>query len=117
MLNFSVKKKKGAHNVHIRGSMYLQHLPALLKRLRKLCDGINNIVFNISDVTEVDLSGLQLLSSAQRTLREQGKTMIIEGKCPEALINVMESTGYINSPIYNIQSKGDNEHAKKNNDS
>ena len=102
MLKFSVKKNKDRQNVSISGNMTLQNLPALLKRLRKLCDGNTDVVFNMNGVTEVDLSGLQLLSSAQRTLREQGKTMIIEGKCPEALISAMENTGYINSPIYNI---------------
>jgi anti-anti-sigma regulatory factor len=86
--------------------MTIQYLPRLLKLLLKLSDEQEDIVLDLSKVTEVDLSGLQLLCSAHKTFTEKGRKIIIDRKYPKILVKTIEDAGFLNSPIYKLLEKG-----------
>jgi anti-anti-sigma regulatory factor len=106
MLKSNFKKSERGYTVSVSGSMTIQYLPELLKPLIKLIDEPGDIVLDLHDVTDVDISGLQLLCSIDKSLTEQGKELIIDKKYPKILTKTIEDAGYEISPLIKLLDKG-----------
>ncbi len=106
MLQCSVKKRGGRNTLCVSGSLTVRYISEFRERLLKLCDQDRDIVLNVQDVTEVDLSGLQVLCSAGKSLKEQGRKMIIDSGCPDVLLKTVEDAGYMYNEFFQCQKKG-----------
>lgn len=105
MLHCNVKKGDGRNTIYMSGSLTITYISEIRERLLELYGKDEDIVLNLTDVTEVDLSGLQLLCSAEKSFGEEGRKMMIEKEYPEALIKAIEDTGYKYNEVFNVQNK------------
>jgi len=67
----------------------------LKNKLLKTIESANNIKLDISNINEIDLSGIQLLCSAHRTCNNLNKKLSLTGKKNDIFNNTTKSAGYI----------------------
>lgn len=103
MLHCNVKKGNGRNTIYVSGSLTIRYISEIRELLLELCGKDEDIVLNLTDVTEVDLSGLQLLCSTEKSFEEGGRKMMIDSDYPDALIKAIEDTGYTYNEVFNVQ--------------
>ena len=83
----SVLKLKGNWTIERAGELK----PALLEAL----NSSENIVIDLEELTDTDLSAVQLLCSAHRASVKLGKQLGIYGRRPEALKRIVRDAGLV----------------------
>lgn len=78
----------------IKGELVIEHASQARDKLLSAINKVPNLEVNMEDVTEVDLSGLQLLCSAHRLSVLTGKRFALEGSLPGCLKNVVKESGF-----------------------
>lgn len=78
----------------VEGGLTIQNAAELKTALMKALDSVDHLVLNLDKVTEIDLSCLQLLCSAHRTLSSLKKQITIAGSQLETLRQTIEVAGY-----------------------
>jgi len=80
--------------IKIKGELTVQHACQLREAILKAMGKRRALLVHLEGLTEVDLSGLQVLCSAHRTAAAQERSIAITGKWPEALRRASEESGY-----------------------
>ncbi|MCK4911890.1 MAG: STAS domain-containing protein [Thermodesulfovibrionales bacterium] len=94
-MDISVKKtKEGAIRINASGSLTIESAGELHKVLRQELENSMSVSLDLGNISDVDVTGLQLLCSAHRTARTSGKHMSIE-KASEGLLDHVDRSGYI----------------------
>jgi anti-sigma B factor antagonist len=98
----SAKKKKGVVALHIEGAMTISNAAALKKDLIKHMakPGEHEIV--LTDVSEMDTAGMQLLMLAKRQATRHDTPLRLTGHSP-AVLGVMDTynlAAYFGDPIW-----------------
>ncbi|PLX97919.1 MAG: hypothetical protein C0623_14245, partial [Desulfuromonas sp.] len=52
-----------------------------------------DVTLRFKEVEDVDLSFIQILCSAHRSLVNNGKTMVIDGQLPESMMKLIDEAG------------------------
>ena len=94
MIDFKVEQSDDKRILTINGEMTIQNADALKNILIQSLEYENDLVLNLENVTDVDLSGLQLLFSAYKTRMELKKDFTLNGNCPEVFKEAAGDAGY-----------------------
>jgi len=92
MIELNISEKNS--NLTLKSDITIQISSELKEKLIKALDNSDNININLENVSNIDLSCLQLLCSAHDTALKENKTFKIEGNCPENVKNTIKLSGY-----------------------
>ena len=96
-MDISVKKIKGkASRIKVGGSLSIESTAELHKVLLSEIEKGTGVSLDLSNVTEVDAAGLQLICSAHKAARTSGKDLAIEAATDD-LWDHVERSGLVHS--------------------
>ncbi len=79
-----------------RRELNVQYAAELKSTLVDALSQVEQLVLNLEQVTEIDLSGIQLLYSVFQTAQEENKQVKLTGNCPVGVKHAIEDSGYTN---------------------
>ena len=88
-MEFSAKMNKGVCEATVEGELTIYHAIDLKNKLLECIDGADEIVLNMSNVSELDTSCFQLLMQAKQTCDEQEKVFKLVMQSP-AVMEVLD---------------------------
>ena len=94
-----------AVRLNIYGSMTVAYAAELLPALTEAFAAAPTIHFDLSGVDEIDAAGLQLLCSAHRTARKEGKQLYLHGIEREPFYTIITRAGYVRKTCCNPHEK------------
>jgi len=94
-MEHTIERSEGTEVIHIGGELTISYAGQLREIFLQALSESKMIKLNLEQVTEVDLSCLQLLCSAHRTAVSIGKNFIRSGECPESLKSAAERAGFL----------------------
>ncbi|HDH11209.1 MAG TPA: anti-sigma factor antagonist [Nitrospirae bacterium] len=94
MIDFKIEQSDDKRILTINGELTIQNADALQDILIHSLEYAEHLVLNLENVTDVDLSGLQLLFSACKTTMELKKDFTLNGNCPEVFKEAARDAGY-----------------------
>ena len=80
--------------LNLEGDLTIMHAAELKKILQKAVDNSQCVELNLENVTNVDLSCLQLFCSAHRTSLKLNRTISIHSNPPEVLKEAARDAGF-----------------------
>ena len=97
----NIKKTQNGNQltVALEGRLDTVSSPELESELKGSLDGINDLVFDISELEYISSAGLRVLLSTQKVMNKQGE-MTITGT-NEAIMEIFDVTGFVD--ILNIK--------------
>ncbi|MBQ9483104.1 MAG: STAS domain-containing protein [Ruminiclostridium sp.] len=97
----NIKKTQNGNQltVALEGRLDTVSSPELESELKGSLDGINDLVFDISELEYISSAGLRVLLSTQKVMNKQGE-MTITG-ANEAIMEIFDVTGFVD--ILNIK--------------
>ncbi len=89
--------KKESGKLTLQGELTIPHAGEFRSALSGLLKGEGNdcVSIHLEGVTEIDLSGLQLLCSAHRSAAKLKKRLTLSGVPQELFGQIMETSGYV----------------------
>ncbi len=78
----------------LAGDLTIQHVADMRAVLLEALQKVQQLIVDMSKVTDIDVSCLQLLCSAHRTYIKSGKAIAFKDTRPAAVNRVMEAAGY-----------------------
>jgi len=94
-MKYQRKKLKNHTKLKFSGELTIAHADAIRSALSDTLDKADSVVLDVEQVTEMDLSALQLFCSAHRTAVANGKQIRFGCQPPEALDQTMSSAGFV----------------------
>ena len=94
MADFKIEQFDKKKILSINGSVTIENVDALRKVLIDLMDQTDSLMINIADISEVDVTFLQLLCSAHKTMISRNRTLTISERCPESFRKTINNSGY-----------------------
>jgi len=94
MFSTEADSSNSSATIHLDGALTVHCAGELKKVLQDALDRADHVTGSFRDVTEVDVSCLQLLCSAHRTAVSRGKIFALDGKGTEALRHAVHEAGY-----------------------
>jgi anti-anti-sigma factor len=95
MANIKIEKKGRKNVITISGEMTIENAAALKDALIHSLKNVKHIVMDLDNITDMDLSCLQLLCSAHRTSAGAQKTLELKSGYPEVLKRAAREAGYL----------------------
>jgi ABC-type transporter Mla MlaB component len=94
MADITIKKKKNRRVLHLSGELVVQDAERLASGLLEALGDADRVEIDLSSVTDLDISCLQLFCAAHKTSAQQNKLLRIDGVCPEAVRRLAENAGF-----------------------
>ena len=94
MADFKIEQFDKKKILTINGSVTIENIDALKKVLINLMDQTDSLMINIADISEVDITFLQLLCSAHKTMIIRNKRLTISESCMETFRKTINNSGY-----------------------
>lgn len=94
MIDLSVDKSGDSGTLTLSGSITIQHAAQLKESLLEGVSAAKRLVIDLSEMDRADLSAIQLLCAAHRSLNDKGKPLTVAGTIPEAWHNAVKESGY-----------------------
>ncbi|MDQ5985195.1 MAG: hypothetical protein CSYNP_00900 [Syntrophus sp. SKADARSKE-3] len=94
MENFTITDSDNGKSLSVSGEVTIQNAGSFRDSLKKLYEDGSNVTIHLEELTNADLTFLQILCSAHRTFTSSGKALTISGPCPQVLKKVIEDAGY-----------------------
>lgn len=94
MINFKIEKPGEVGVLILEESLTIQCADELKKELMRSLDSVDHVMMNLEKVTDVDLSCIQLLSSAHQTAMRSNKLLTITGISSEPFKKAVEYLGF-----------------------
>ena len=91
-MRLSKEEKDGCAFVKIDGEFSIYEASTLRGEFLECFNKYNGLILDLSDVTECDTAGIQLLCSARLTAEKEGKIFSVE-KMAEPVVNALISGG------------------------
>ena len=82
------------NRLELVGELTIEHVNKAKTLLQEALFERDHLFLNTEKVTEVDLSGLQILCAAHRAATKSGKTVVLDYKRSEALRLAIAEAGY-----------------------
>lgn len=90
----TARKKKPKDNIlELSGDLSLQTAKETKNLFAGAVAGGQDVILRFEDVASVDMSFIQLLCSAHRSVHDAGHKLAIEGERPEAFSRLIEESG------------------------
>jgi len=94
MADIKIQKKKNERVVVINGELTIEYAVELKNALEQALKDGERVVLDLSKVTEMDLSGLQLLCCAHKTSVNLKKTLELTHDSPDVFKQTVRTSGY-----------------------
>lgn len=94
MFQFTKNADGASGTLALSGGLTIQRAQELKTVLVNASEQAQHLSLNLEQVSEVDLSGLQLLCALHRQLQGTGKQLTITGRIPEPFKAAVEISGY-----------------------
>lgn len=94
MNDFSLEQSGNVAVLAVNSSITVEKASELKDILLKAVNAAEHVVVNLERVTEVDVSCLQILCSAHRTLTRLKKRITLGGIRPEVFLKAVECAGF-----------------------
>ena len=93
-MTFTVDDSQKEGSLVADGSLTVQQAAEFKDALTKALNEVDSLEINLDNVTEVDLTCLQLLCAAHKTCMKTNKTLKISHQHTEALKEAVKNAGY-----------------------
>ncbi|KJR40043.1 anti-sigma-factor antagonist [Candidatus Magnetoovum chiemensis] len=93
MIDFQKKNKKTGL-LTLSGDLTIQNSMEIKKAIEDAIDNIEILQIDIEKSESIDLSFLQLICSAKKTLNIKKKQLEFTGLCPQSYTHVVEEAGF-----------------------
>lgn len=93
-MNHTYELSGGIGTVAVEGELTIAHAGELRSVLARSTEEAASVVIRFGSIDDVDLSCLQLLCSAHRTLAKKNKDLRMEGEGVRRIFSVAEKAGY-----------------------
>ena len=93
-MNSQVEDSDNGKRLNLSGELTIQSAGEFKAILKESLEATGILAINLSSVTEIDLSCLQLLCAAHRTAMEQDKLFEYEQGWSEPFIDAIRGSGY-----------------------
>jgi anti-anti-sigma factor len=94
MIECKIKRRGKKKILTISGEMNVNHADELKSSLIESFKGVKEVIVNLEEINEMDLSAIQLLYSAYQTSKSLQKLLFIEGCSSEVLLRAVEDSGF-----------------------
>jgi anti-anti-sigma regulatory factor len=94
MADFKIEQLDKKKILTIKGSVTIENIDALKKVLIDLMDQTDSLMINIAEISEVDITFLQLLCSAHKTMISRNRTLAISERRMETFQKTINNSGY-----------------------
>jgi len=91
----TVDRSEKSGELILKGELAIQRISEVKEELKRALDEVDNLMVNLSEGSDFDLSCLQLLCSAQRTAVCLNKSLQLAGRPPEGLKKALRETGFL----------------------
>lgn len=78
----------------LQGELTVEQILPVRDNLKNALEAVRSLDIDLEEVTEIDLSFLQILCAAHRTALKTGKTLKLAGNPPQVFLQAMEDNGY-----------------------
>jgi len=95
MIDFKAEESGNNTTLTISGELTVQNASALQGIFIRSLESSSNLTINLIDITDMDLSFLQLLCSVHRTSADLKKNLTLSRPCPDIFKAVVKSAGYL----------------------
>ena len=98
-MNIKMERKNNELTVTLEGRLDTLSSPELEEQLEPAMEGIEKLIFDMTELEYISSAGLRVLLSALKIMEEQG-TMVVRGVNP-VVMEVFEITGFVD--VLNIE--------------
>jgi anti-anti-sigma regulatory factor len=95
MIDFKAEETDNITTLTIGGELTVQNASALQGIFIRSLESSSSLTITLKDVTDLDLSFLQLLCSVHRTSTDLKKNLTLSGPCPEVFREAVKSAGFL----------------------
>jgi anti-anti-sigma regulatory factor len=95
MIDFKAEESDDNTTLTLSGELTVQNAAAVQAIFIRSLESSLDLTVNLKDVTELDLSFLQLLCSLHRTSTDLKKNLTLSGNGPEVFRDVVKSAGFL----------------------
>ncbi|NOZ68940.1 MAG: STAS domain-containing protein [Deferribacteres bacterium] len=95
MFDYKSEQTEDKTVLTINGELTIQNAAVFKDVLLESLEKTGHLVLNLENVTDVDLSCLQLLCSAYLATTELNRRLTMDGGCPEAFRKAATDSGYL----------------------
>ena len=89
MADFKIEQSDKKKILTITGSVTIENINAVKKVLVDIIDQSDHVMVNIADITEVDVTFLQLLCSAHKSMISRNKRLSISESCSKSFLKTI----------------------------
>lgn len=83
----------GAITIKWTGTAGIEQAKNLQKNLLESFNGADKVLLDISELEDIDITGIQLVVSARKEAEKQKKSFYISGKIPEIILDFTAGCG------------------------
>ena len=98
--------KDEAITIKWTGTAGIEQAKNLQKNLRESFSGAEEVLLDISELEDIDITGIQLIVSARKEAEKQNKSFFISGKIPEIILDFTAGCG-VSLSEYALPEKGE----------
>lgn len=95
MIDFKAEESGNNTTLTVSGELTVQNASALQGMFIRSLESSSNLTIDLKEVTDLDLSFLQLLCSVHRTSTSLKKNLTLSGPCPEIFRDAVKSAGFL----------------------
>ena len=85
--------KDEAFTIKWTGTAGIEQAKNLQKNLLESFSGAEEVLLDISELEDIDITGIQLIVSARKEAEKQNKSFFISGKIPEIILDFTAGCG------------------------
>ncbi|MBF0627434.1 MAG: STAS domain-containing protein [Magnetococcales bacterium] len=95
MFHFSMDTARSVGVLSLSGDLTIRNAAEFKEAMANAMDQSKQLELNLSEVERVDLTTIQILCAAHRSLLKKGKTLSISGNLPSALRETVQQAGFV----------------------
>ena len=95
MIDFKIEESGNNKTLIVNGELPISNAAAMQGGLIRSLESPEDLIIDLEEVSDVDLSFLQLLCSVHKTSRELNKHITMSGKCPQVFRDAVRKAGYL----------------------
>ncbi len=94
MIDFSIDESNSTGTLVLSGDQTVQNAAILKETILEGIGNVDSLVMNLEQVERVDLSTVQVLCAAHRTLKKAGKALVLAGSVPATVTETIADAGF-----------------------
>ncbi|MBF0340289.1 MAG: STAS domain-containing protein [Magnetococcales bacterium] len=94
MFHFSMDNARSVGVLSLSGDLTIRNAAEFKEAMANAMDQANQLEINMTEVERIDLTTLQILCSAHRTLLKKGKSLALSGTVPAFIRETVQQAGF-----------------------